>query len=275
VLVTELMRGEYIDKRENILLVGNSGTGKSHVATALGIVAGGQGKRVRFFRVTELITQLMEAVRYEVKIVLGKTDPSHIVRCIEYWDVERRRYPGYEHIAVLIAEDVTSRFLNVLSLMAGNVPMIAIQLNALKIGEHLVLDFVHVLNQTSLRNDDTNGGSGTEVPRSFWDAKVGPEIMSIAEGVCELAKEFSDREFIMACSKSHIAISEPGTRCRLAFVHPKQRYAHLSVKVAELDEWHGRFEEDGLPLSKRMLRLRVTLSPNDLKKHRDLLKKFL
>ncbi|MFV1968779.1 MAG: IS21-like element helper ATPase IstB [Pirellulaceae bacterium] len=61
VLVSELLRGEYIDQRENILLVGNSGTGKTHVATALGIAACGQGKRVRFFRVTELITQLMEA----------------------------------------------------------------------------------------------------------------------------------------------------------------------------------------------------------------------
>lgn len=60
-LVTELMRGEYIDKRENILLVGNSGTGKTHVATALGMAACGQGKRVRFVRVTELITQLLEA----------------------------------------------------------------------------------------------------------------------------------------------------------------------------------------------------------------------
>ena len=61
VLVTELMRTEYIDKRENILLIGNSGTGKTHLATALGIAACGQGKRVRFFQVTELITQLMEA----------------------------------------------------------------------------------------------------------------------------------------------------------------------------------------------------------------------
>ena len=61
VLVTELMRGEYIDKRENILLVGNSGTGKTHLTTALGIAACGQGKRVRFFQMTELITQLMEA----------------------------------------------------------------------------------------------------------------------------------------------------------------------------------------------------------------------
>jgi DNA replication protein DnaC len=61
VLVTELMKCEYIDKRENLLLVGNSGTGKTHLATALGIAACAQGKRVRFFRVTEIITQLMEA----------------------------------------------------------------------------------------------------------------------------------------------------------------------------------------------------------------------
>jgi len=61
VLITELMRGEYLDKRENLLLVGNSGTGKTHLATALGIAACGQGKRVRFTRVSELITQLMEA----------------------------------------------------------------------------------------------------------------------------------------------------------------------------------------------------------------------
>jgi DNA replication protein DnaC len=60
-LLSELLRGEYLDKRENILLVGNSGAGKTHVATALGIAACAQGKRVRFYRVTELITQLLEA----------------------------------------------------------------------------------------------------------------------------------------------------------------------------------------------------------------------
>jgi DNA replication protein DnaC len=60
-LVLELVKGEYLDRRENILLVGPSGTGKSHLAIALAIAACGQGKRVRFFRVTELITLLLEA----------------------------------------------------------------------------------------------------------------------------------------------------------------------------------------------------------------------
>ena len=55
------MKGEYLDRRENILLVGPSGTGKTHLATAFGMAACSQGRKVRFFRVTELVTLLMEA----------------------------------------------------------------------------------------------------------------------------------------------------------------------------------------------------------------------
>jgi hypothetical protein len=50
--------------------------------------------------------------RYEVEIQLGPTDESHIIRTIEYWDIEKSRYPQYEHVAVIVAEDITSRFLN-------------------------------------------------------------------------------------------------------------------------------------------------------------------
>jgi len=57
--------------------------------------------------------------RFEVEIQLGSTDESHIIRTIEYWDLERKRYPQYDHTAVIVAEDITSRFLNVISLFNG------------------------------------------------------------------------------------------------------------------------------------------------------------
>jgi DNA replication protein DnaC len=61
VLIAELMRCEYIEGKENILMVGNPGTGKSHLATALAAQACAKGYRVRFIRTTELVTALIEA----------------------------------------------------------------------------------------------------------------------------------------------------------------------------------------------------------------------
>ena len=61
VMVSQLARCEFIDRRENVLFVGNPGTGKSHLAIALAAAACAKGYRVRFFRVTELVTQLIEA----------------------------------------------------------------------------------------------------------------------------------------------------------------------------------------------------------------------
>src|SRR5262249_25032777 len=57
--------------------------------------------------------------RYEIEIQLGKTDESHIIRTIEYRDIERKRYPQYDHVAVIVAEEITSRFLNVIALFNG------------------------------------------------------------------------------------------------------------------------------------------------------------
>jgi DNA replication protein DnaC len=59
-LIRELMGGEYVERHENVLLVGNSGTGKTHLASALGFAGCTQGRRVRFFTVKALVTHLLE-----------------------------------------------------------------------------------------------------------------------------------------------------------------------------------------------------------------------
>ncbi len=59
-LIRELMSGEYLDRKENILLIGNSGTGKTHLATALAFGACQQGRKVRFYSATGMVTTLLE-----------------------------------------------------------------------------------------------------------------------------------------------------------------------------------------------------------------------
>lgn len=59
--VLELARGEYIQRRENIALIGSIGTGKTHIAIALGLAACEQGHRVRFYTAAGLVNELLEA----------------------------------------------------------------------------------------------------------------------------------------------------------------------------------------------------------------------
>lgn len=56
--VRKLAGGEYLDSAHNLILVGGTGTGKTHLATALGVAAVEQGKRVRFYNAVDLVNQL-------------------------------------------------------------------------------------------------------------------------------------------------------------------------------------------------------------------------
>jgi DNA replication protein DnaC len=66
-----LAQGDYIEKKENLILMGNSGTGKTHLAVALGICACQSGKNVRFHTAAGLINQLME---YQAALKLSQLE---------------------------------------------------------------------------------------------------------------------------------------------------------------------------------------------------------
>ena len=70
-LVLELALGEFIDRRENVLALGNSGTGKTHLALALGLAACQGGYRVRFTTAAALVNELLEA-RDERRLLKAK-----------------------------------------------------------------------------------------------------------------------------------------------------------------------------------------------------------
>ena len=67
-LVTQLARCEYIERRENVIAIGNSGTGKTHIALGLGLAACQKGLTVGFTTASALVNELMEA-RDEMRLL--------------------------------------------------------------------------------------------------------------------------------------------------------------------------------------------------------------
>lgn len=59
--ILALAQGQYIDEKRHVIFMGNSGTGKSHVATALGLAACQQGRKVRFYQTARWVEELVTA----------------------------------------------------------------------------------------------------------------------------------------------------------------------------------------------------------------------
>ena len=128
--------------------------------------------------------------RYEVEVQLGATDPSHIIRTIEYWDTEKKRYPQYDHCAVIIAEEITGRFMNVISLFNGSIPLIALQVSAYKMGDDVSLAFTKVIDRLTLGTDEEEQFEVTD--RNYWENKSTPKIMKQVDEIFSCFKEYAE-----------------------------------------------------------------------------------
>ncbi|MFH1119500.1 MAG: hypothetical protein V1775_06720 [Bacteroidota bacterium] len=103
-------------------------------------------KQAKGGRLDILLKEPTENLMYEVEVMLGETDASHIIRAIEYWDNEKRKYPQRQHFCVLIAESFDRRYFNVIQLMSLNIPMIAIQADLLDVNGVLILSFSKIID---------------------------------------------------------------------------------------------------------------------------------
>ena len=121
----------------------------------------------------DLLLQDPEADRrYEVEVQLGSTDESHIIRTVEYWDIERKRYPQYEHCAVIVAEDITSRFLNIIGLFNGSIPLVAIQMQAFQVNsDEVTLVFTTVVDELVRGPVDDDEEVQDVADRGYWEGR--------------------------------------------------------------------------------------------------------
>lgn len=214
--------------------------------------------------------------RYEVEIQLGKSDETHIIRTIEYWDIERKRYPQYDHTAVIVAEDITSRFLNVISLFNGVIPLVAIQMNAIEVAGSVSLVFTTVLDQMPLGLVEDDEEEAEVTDRSYWEQRADPATIVMADHCLELIQEFApDLEF--KYNKFYIGLARDGRPNNFTIVRPQKKGLRLEFRLGRSEDIEREMDQAGLDVMDydRWGRYRVRLSPGDVEKHRELLSRYL
>jgi len=228
-------------------------------------------------RLDLLLQDAESSRRYEAEIQLGRTDESHIIRTIEYWDIERKRYPQYDHCAVIVAEEITARFLNVISLFNGHIPLIAIQMSALQVAEHMTLTFTTVLNDLSLGLVDEDEEISEITDRAYWEERGSPSTVAIADQLLEIIRTF-DPAFDLKYNKFYIGLAKEGHPDNFVIFRDKKKSFRLELHLPKSQEIDDRLETANLDLmdyDDRWGSYRVRLAATDLKAHSELLADLL
>jgi predicted transport protein len=212
--------------------------------------------------------------RYEVEIQLGKIDESHIIRTIEYWDIERKRYPQYDHVAVIVAEDITSRFLNVIGLFNGFIPLIAIQMNAMKCGNQISLVCTTVLDQMTLGLEEPDDPIET-TNRSYWEKRSTKTTVTMADELLGLIHSF-DPTFELKYNKFYIGLAKDGRPNNFAVFKPKKKFLNLEIRLEKSEQIKEIIENMDLVIDyTKWGRYKIRLFKNDIKKHENFIKEML
>lgn len=236
------------------------------------VVKSVERRQPRAGRLDLLLSDPETHARYEVEIQLGPTDEAHIIRTIEYWDIEKSRYPQYEHVAVIVAEDITSRFLNVINLFNKSIPLIAIQMRALEVEGVLTLNATTVLDITRLGTDEEDE-PGQATDRNYWIARGSTASVAVADQMLALVNEVTPG-VALKYNKHYIGLAREGVADNFLTFRARKENLIAEFRIARADEVSALVDDsplDSLPYDKRWGRYRVRLTANDVDEHRGLL----
>jgi hypothetical protein len=212
-----------------------------------------------------------QETRYAAEVMLGSLDESHIIRTIEYWDIERQRYPTYEHRAVIVAEEITARFFNVIRLLNRAVPLIALQLSAFPIGkDEIIVHAIKVLDIYEEAEPEEEEG-GAQVDRRYWERRASAASLQALDAVVALVNAEVGQARV-TYNKGHIALGTSGRN--FCWFHPPREASHCHVRVrtsADAREEQMRaFDDTGLyvrAFQRELITLKLAV--RDIETHRE------
>jgi len=224
-------------------------------------------------RIDFLMYDPEDNTRYEVEVMLDAVDERHIVRTIEYWDMERQRYPTLEHRAVIVAEEITSRFFNVIRLLNRAIPIIAIQLSAFRFNDEVVLQFTRVLDTYEFGAEPEEEEPEEPVDWEYWKKRAKPESLAVVESIRALVAATNGEPRVKP-NRFHIALGTSGYN--FCWFHPRRAapHCHMHIKVGpeRRQEIIEKLDEAGIEAANQgRSSIRLRLSLKDIEEQLDLI----
>lgn len=153
--------------------------------------------------------------------------------------------------------------------------MIVLQLNALKVEDKVVLNFVRVMDRFELRRDDQNEIQLTQTDRNYWNDRANTKTVKIADKVLEVINQKANPKQQLNFNKYYIGLSD-GIKSR-NFIHfkPKKQFTHILFEVEQKDEWVQKLEEADMTVEVNDKWLKVTLTPGQIDKSMEVLQPLI
>ncbi|RJP76455.1 MAG: hypothetical protein C4522_17870 [Desulfobacteraceae bacterium] len=208
---------------------------------------------------------------YEVEIMLGETDESHIIRTIEYWDNEKRRWPQRQHYAVLVAEGITRRFFNVIQLMSQTIPIIAVQVNLIESAGQKSLHFSKILDTYEEPDDGTSDGEIYD--ETFWRKKA-PWAIEAARALLEVVGDLFDSPTVRFV-KNYVAFTVLGNN--FFWFHKRSAGKSLfgfRISDEHLDEVAQLLDVQNISFVQKRNRFKFTCDAEFIQKNKELLRQI-
>ena len=224
-----------------------------------------------------LLQDSEKARRYVVHLQLGASDETQIIRAIESYDAQEQSLPQYEYRAVLVAEDIASRHLNVISLINGTVPFIAIQMQTFQVGEYITLLFSKVTGKRLRSSVDADKDvETTPADPAYWETHASKETVALVDQMLELVHDI-DPTLNLKYNTSFIGLERDGQPVNFVKFIPCKSQLGFEIRLPLTDELSTKVDTAGLSTlehGRNGSYCRLRLTSRDIKSRADVLREL-
>jgi hypothetical protein len=191
--------------------------------------------------------------RYAIELMLGRLDKSHIVRTVDYWLRKKTREKRDEWqtvavaVAVVVAEDVrNSRYFNVVKFLTEKMPMVVVEMRALKVGNNLTVACSTLLDGRDQAEEEEVEEPSSPKDRETWLQKSSPASIEAVDQIEKLLKAIDSKVSVNWPNRNFVGLQVGNRSANFVTFAPKKKFVRVSARfLQDSEKWKNRLQKAG------------------------------